>query len=186
MLLVLGSVRKREPTWIRNPDPSDNDSLPYCLKKTMQSHIFHLMTRLRQDGCRDSAVCNKTSRLNGNQYLVEQTPLHPTNQCQPHITSYMKGKERTMPSSSSPSSLSSLSLSFGSFSSSAVAPATDVTDVGFSAGREPLPVLMCDSNSFTFFPSSAFERREAQMGSRSTLAADVNAMILSAYVGFGS
>lgn len=43
------------------------------------------------------------------------------------------------------------------------------------------PELTFNKRSFTFFPSRAFVRSVAQMGSTSTDAAEVKAMILSAW-----
>ena len=98
------------------------------------------------------------------------------------ITSQTKVSEQerghTISSSDSSFSSSFFSSSFSAASVGAppVAPPPPPTDC---AGPPP-PEPTFDSSSFTFLPSRAFVSNAAQIGSSSTLAADVRARILSA------
>ncbi|KZV85594.1 hypothetical protein EXIGLDRAFT_253326 [Exidia glandulosa HHB12029] len=83
---------------------------------------------------------------------------------------------RTM--SSSDSSFSSSFFS-STFSSAAAAPPAAAPGAAAAAGAPP-PAPTLERRSFTFLPSSAFARRDAQIASTSTPAAVVNALILSA------
>lgn len=82
-----------------------------------------------------------------------------------------------MSSSDSSFSSSFFSSSFGA--SAAAAPPAAAADAPAAGAAPPEPTL--ERSSFTFLPSRAFARREAQMGSSSTFAADVRATILSDY-----
>lgn len=80
-------------------------------------------------------------------------------------------------SSSDSSFSSSFFSSLGASASAAAAPpAAGAAPV---AGPAP-PAPTFESRSLTFLPSSAFARRDAQMGSTSMFAALVSAVILSA------
>jgi len=81
-----------------------------------------------------------------------------------------------MSSSDSSFSSSFFCSSFGA--SGAAPPVTTAAGAAPTAGAPP-PAPTFDNNSFTFFPSNAFARSDAQMGSRSTEAALVSAIILS-------
>jgi hypothetical protein len=81
---------------------------------------------------------------------------------------------------------SSDSSSFSSFFSSAFGASVAAPPVAAAAGAAPAagappPEPTLDSRSFTFFPSSAFARRDAHIGSNSMSAARVSAKILSDY-----
>jgi hypothetical protein len=85
----------------------------------------------------------------------------------------------TMSSSDSSSFSSFFSSSFGA--SAAAPPAAAAAGTAPAAGAPP-PEPTLDSRSFTFFPSSAFARRDAHIGSRSTSAARVSVRILSDWI----
>ena len=80
--------------------------------------------------------------------------------------------------SSSDSSFSS-SIFSSSFAASVVGPAPVVPPPPTAGAGPPPPDPTFDSNSFKFFPSRAFDSNAAQIGSSSTPAASVKAMILS-------
>ena len=85
---------------------------------------------------------------------------------------------RTMSSSDSSFSSSFFSSSLGA---SAAAPPAAAPAAGAAAGPAP-PAPTFERSSLTFLPSSAFARRDAQIGSSSTDAAVVSARILSDYM----
>lgn len=85
-------------------------------------------------------------------------------------------RERTMSSSDSSFS-SSFFSSLGASASAAAPPAAGAAPV---AGPAP-PAPTFESRSLTLLPSSAFARRDAQMGSTSMFAALVSAVLLSAW-----
>ena len=87
----------------------------------------------------------------------------------------MKLTLRTMSSSLSSFSSSFFSSSFGA--SAAAAGAVPPTAGAPAAGAPPAPML--ERRSFTFFPSRALARSDAQIGSTSTEAAFVRAKIFS-------
>lgn len=78
-------------------------------------------------------------------------------------------------SSSDSSFSSSFSSSFGA--ASGAAPPAAAAGAAPTAGAPPAPML--ERSSLTFFPSRAFASSDAQIGSTSTLAAEVRAMIFS-------
>jgi len=82
------------------------------------------------------------------------------------------------------SSDSSFSSSFSSSfcASTASAEPDDAAGTLEPAAGAPPPEPTFDNSSLTFFPSRAFARRVAQIGSTSTFAADVKATILSAVI----
>ena len=78
------------------------------------------------------------------------------------------------------SSDSSLSSSFGGSSTGATAESDGAAVAAEPAAGAPPPEPTFDKSSLTFLPSRALARRVAQIGSTSTFAADVKAIILSA------
>jgi len=85
----------------------------------------------------------------------------------------VNGREHAMSSSDS-----SFSSSFSSFSGAA-GPASVAPPATAAGAGPPPPEPTFNSSSFTFLPSRAFESNAAHMGSTSTPAAFVRAVILS-------
>ena len=114
--------------------------------------------------------------------LVEQTEaLHAythTQSAKPADERADSSRGRTISSSDSSFSSSFFSSSLGA--SAAAAPPAAAPGAAPAAGAAP-PAPTFERSSFTSLPSSAFARRVAQIGSSSTDAAVVKAVILSAY-----
>jgi len=109
-------------------------------------------------------------------YLVEQTEaLHLVSR--DYQTVYPVRLTMSSSDSSLASSFFSSSLAASGAASSAAPPAPAAATAAPAAGAPPPPTLV--SMSLMFFPSRALARREAQIGSSSTLAAVVRVVIFS-------
>jgi hypothetical protein len=109
----------------------------------------------------------------------DRNPMHVVNigSCSQKKKKEKKKEGRTISSSDSSFGSSFFSSSFGA---SAAAAPPEAAAAPPTAGAPPPPTF--ERRSFTFLPSSAFARSDAQMGSSSTPAPSVRARILSDYL----